>query len=116
MSKTAFILTSYCTIYEHYKMPIMIAMRETKEDAQALHRTFLTQGKATNIRAVKLDNFTIEISAANAHTPIILGKLCKDLAQAEKAAKKFAVLYPTAFIRVIQFKQCKGINLGGNNG
>jgi len=102
MSKNAFILTAGYHVFDDVFMPIVIAMRESKEDILSLHHIYSKQGKLTNIKAINLNHYTLEISLGNAHAPII----------------PFKTIYPTAQIRVIQFKeaflfkQCAGIGLG----
>lgn len=76
------------------------------------------QGKLTNIRAINLNHYTLEISLGNARAPIIHAEGRRNRAEAEEAIAPFKTLYPTAQIRVIRFKeaflfkQCAGIGLG----
>lgn len=120
MSKTAFILTAGYHVFEDAFMPIVIAMRESKGDILILHRAYAKQGKLTNIRAINLNHYTLEISLGNARAPIIHAEGKRERAEAEEAIAPFKTLYPTAQIRVIQFKdaflfkQCAGIGLGIN--
>lgn len=118
MSKTAFILTAGYHVFDDVFMPIVIAMRETKGDILSLHRAYAQQGKLTNIRAINLNHYTLEISLGNARAPIIHAEGKRERAEAEEAIEPFKSIYPTAQIRVIQFKdtflfkQCAGIGLG----
>lgn len=118
MSKTAFILTAGYHVFEDAFMPIVVAMRETKGDILSLHHIYVRQGKLTNIKAINLNHYTLEISLGNARAPIIHTEGRKERAEAEGAIAPFKTLYPTAQIRVIQFKdaflfkQCAGIGLG----
>ncbi|HHQ2189029.1 TPA: hypothetical protein ACSPDI_000722 [Haemophilus influenzae] len=116
MSKTAFVLTAGVHVFEGSFMPIVIAMRESKEAILELHRTYTLQGKLTNIRAINLNHYTLEISLGNARAPIIHAEGNRERAEAEEAIAPFKTLYPTAQIRVIQFKdaflfkQCAGLD------
>ena len=118
MSKTAFILTAGHHVFEDAFMPIVIAMRESKGDILILHRAYAKQGKLTNIRAINLNHYTLEISLGNARAPIIHAEGKRSRTDAEEAIAPFKTLYPAAQIRVIQFKdtflfkQCAGIGLG----
>ena len=118
MSKTAFILTAGYHVFEDAFMPIVIAMRESKEAILSLHRTYTLQGKLTKIKEINLNHYTLEISLGNARAPIIHAEGRRSRAEAEEAIAPFKTLYPTAQIRVIQFKdtflfkQCAGIGLG----
>ena len=118
MSKTAFILTAGHHVFEDAFMPIVIAMRESKGDILILHRAYARQGKLTNIKAINLNHYTLEINLGNARAPIIHAERKRSCAEAEEAIAPFKTLYPTAQIRVIQFKdaflfkQCAGIGLG----
>lgn len=118
MSKTAFILTAGYHVVDDLFMPIVVAMRETKGDILSLHHTYVRQGKLTNIKAINLNHYTLEISLGNARAPIIHAEGRRGRAEAEEAIAPFKTLYPTAQIRVIQFKdaflfkQCAGIGLG----
>lgn len=118
MSKTAFILTAGFHVFDDLFMPIVIAMRESKEDILSLHRTYTKQGKLTNIKAINLNHYTLEISLGNARAPIIHAEGKRSRVDLEEAIAPFKTLYPTAQIRVIQFKdaflfkQCAGIGLG----
>ncbi|TPH25394.1 hypothetical protein [Haemophilus haemolyticus] len=120
MSKTAFILTAGYHVFEDAFMPIVIAMRKSKGDILILHRAYARQGKLTNIKAINLNHYTLEISLGNARAPIIHAEGRKERAEAEEAIAPFKSIYPTAQIRVIQFKdtflfkQCAGIGLGIN--
>lgn len=120
MSKTAFILTAGYHVFEDAFMPIVVAMRETKGDILSLHHIYVRQGKLTNIRAINLNHYTLEISLGNARAPIIHAEGKRSRADAEEAIAPFKTLYPTAQIRVIQFKdaflfkQCARIGLGIN--
>ncbi|MEX4584537.1 hypothetical protein MY756_04795 [Haemophilus influenzae] len=118
MSKTAFILTAGYHVFEDAFMPIVIAMRKSKGDILILYRAYARQGKLTNIKAINLNHYTLEISLGNARAPIIHAEGRRGRAEAEEAIAPFKTLYPTAQIRVIQFKdaflfkQCAGIGLG----
>lgn len=118
MSKTAFILTAGVHVFEDVFMPIVIAMRESKEDILILHRAYARQEKLTNIKAINLNHYTLEISLGNAQAPIIHAEGKRERADLEGVIAPFKTLYPTAQIRVIQFKnaflfkQCAGIGLG----
>lgn len=118
MSKTAFILTAGYHVFEDAFMPIVIAMRESKGDILILHRAYARQGKLTNIKAINLNHYTLEISLGNARAPIIHAEGKRERAEAEETIAPFKSIYPTAQIRVIQFKdafllkQCAGIGLG----
>lgn len=118
MSKTAFILTAGYHVVDDLFMPIVVAMRETKGDILSLHHTYVRQGKLTNIKAINLNHYTLEISLGNARAPIIHAEGRRGRAEAEEAIAPLKTLYPTAQIRVIQFKdaflfkQCAGIGLG----
>lgn len=118
MSKTAFILTAGVHVFEDAFMPIVIAMRESKGDILILHRAYARQGKLTNIKAINLNHYTLEISLGNAQAPIIHAEGKRERADLEGVIAPFKTLYPTAQIRVIQFKnaflfkQCAGIGLG----
>lgn len=118
MSKTAFILTAGYHVFDDVFMPIVVAMRESKEAILSLHRNYALQGKLTNIRAINLNHYTLEISLGNARAPIIHAEGRRNRAEAEEAIAPFKTLYPTAQIRVIRFKeeflfkQCAGIGLG----
>lgn len=118
MSKTAFVLTTGVQVIEDLFMPIVIAMGESKEAILNLHRTYTLQGKLTNIKEIHLNHYTLEISLGNAQAPIIHAEGKKSPAGLEEAIEHFQALYPTAQIRVIQFKdaflfkQCAGIGLG----
>ena len=118
MSKTAFILTAGFHVFDDLFMPIVIAMRESKEDILSLHRTYAKQGKLTNIKAINLNHYTLEISLGNARAPIIHAEGKRERVKAEEGMEHFQAIYPTAQIRVIQFKeaflfkQCAGIGLG----
>lgn len=120
MSKTAFILTAGYHVFDDVFMPIVVAMRESKEAILSLHRNYALQGKLTNIRAINLNHYTLEISLGNARAPIIHAAGRRERAEAEEAIAPFKSIYPTAQIRVIQFKdaflfkQCAGIGLGIN--
>lgn len=120
MSKTAFILTAGFHVFDDLFMPIVIAMRKSEEDILSLHRTYAKQGKLTNIKAINLNYYALEISLGNARAPIIHAEGRRERAEAEEAIEHFQALYPTAQIRVIQFKdaflfkQCAGIGLGIN--
>ena len=120
MSKTAFILTAGYHVFEDAFMPIVIAIRESKGDILSLHHTYARQGELTNIRAINLNHYTLEISLGNARAPIIHAEGRRERAEAEEAIAPFKTLYPTAQIRVIQFKdaflfkQCAEIGLGIN--
>lgn len=120
MSKAAFILTAGYHVFEDAFMPIVVAMRETKGDILSLRHTYARQGKLTNIKAINLNHYTLEISLGNARAPIIHAEGRKERAETEGAIAPFKTLYPTAQIRVIQFKdaflfkQCAGIGLGIN--
>ncbi|XOC35399.1 hypothetical protein MY517_01285 [Haemophilus influenzae] len=120
MSKTAFILTAGVHVIDDAFMPIVVAMRETKGDILSLHRAYARQGKLTNVRAINLNHYTLEIRLGNASAPIIHAEGRRERAEAEEAIAPFKTLYPTAQIRVIQFKdaflfkQCAGIGLGIN--
>ena len=110
MSKTSFILTAGYHVFEDAFMPIVVAMRETKGDILSLHHIYAKQGKLTNIRAINLNHYT-------PRAPIIHAEGKRSRADAEEAIAPFKTLYPTAQIRVIQFKdaflfkQCAGIGL-----
>ena len=118
MSKTAFILTAGYHVFEDAFMPIVIAIRESKGDILSLHHTYARQGELTNIRAINLNHYTLEISLGNARAPIIHAEGRRSRVEAEEAIAPFKTLYLTAQIRVIQFKdaflfkQCAGIGLG----
>nr|DAL95253.1 MAG TPA: hypothetical protein [Caudoviricetes sp.] len=118
MSKNAFILTAGYHVFDDVFMPIVIAMRESKEDILSLHHIYSKQGKLTNIKAINLNHYTLEISLGNAHAPIIHAKGRIERADALGTITPFKTIYPTAQIRVIQFKeaflfkQCAGIGLG----
>lgn len=118
MSKTAFILTAGYHVVDDLFMLTVVAMRETKEAILSLHRTYAQQGKLTNIRAINLNHYTLEISLGNARAPIIHAEGRRERTEAEEAIEPFKSIYPTAQIRVIQFKdaflfkQCAGIGLG----
>lgn len=118
MSKTAFILTAGYHVFEDAFMPIVVAMRETKGDILSLHHIYVRQGKLTNIKAINLNHYTLEISLGNARAPIIHAEGRRSRADLEGVIEDFQVIYPTAQIRVIQFKdtflfkQCAGIGLG----
>ena len=71
MSKTAFILTAGYHVFEDAFMPIVVAMRESKEAILSLHRTYTLQGKLTKIKETNLNHYTLEISLGNAHAPLI---------------------------------------------
>ncbi|EGF16794.1 hypothetical protein AO053_04185 [Haemophilus influenzae biotype aegyptius] len=118
MSKTAFVLTAGVHVFEGSFMPIVIATGESKEAILSFHRTYTLQGKLTNIKEINLNHYTLEISLGNAQAPIIHAKGKRSRADLEEAIEHFQILYPTAQIRVIQFKdaflfkQCAGIRLG----
>ncbi|AXH83507.1 TPA: hypothetical protein ACPPAU_001714 [Haemophilus influenzae] len=118
MSKTAFILTAGYHVFEDAFMPIVVAMRESKEAILSLHRTYTLRGKLTKIKEINLNHYTLEISLGNAHAPLINAEGKREPAGLEGAIEPFKTLYPTAQIRVIQFKdaflfkQCAGIGLG----
>lgn len=118
MSKTAFILTAGYHVVDDLFMLTVVAMRETKGDILSLHHTYARQGKLTNIKAINLNHYTLEISLDNARVPIIHAEGRKERAEAEETIAPFKTLYPTAQIRVIQFKdaflfkQCAEIGLG----
>ena len=118
MSKTAFILTAGYHVFEDAFMPIVVAMRETKGDILSLHHIYVRQGKLTNIKAINLNHYTLEISLGNARAPIIHAEGRRSRADLEGVIEDFQVIYPTAQIRVILFKdtflfkQCAGIGLG----
>ena len=118
MSKTAFILTAGYHVFEDAFMPIVVAMRKSKGDILILHRAYTQQGKLTKIKEINLNHYTLEISLGNARAPIIHAEGRRSRAEAEEAIEPFKTLYPTAQIRVIQFKdaflfkQCAGIGLG----
>ena len=118
MSKTAFILTAGYHVFEDAFMPIVVAMRKSKGDIVILHRAYTQQGKLTKIKEINLNHYTLEISLGNARAPIIHAEGRRGRAEAEEAIEPFKTLYPTAQIRVIQFKdaflfkQCAGIGLG----
>ena len=118
MSKTAFILTAGFHVFDDVFMPIVVAMRETKGDILSLHHIYTKRGKLTNIKAINLNHYTLEISLGNARAPIIHAGGRRERAEAEEAIAPFKSIYPTAQIRVIQFKdaflfkQCAGIGLG----
>ena len=120
MSKTAFILTAGYHVFEDAFMPIVVAIRESKEAILSLHRTYTLQGKLTKIKEINLNHYTLEISLGNAHAPLINAEGKREPAGLERAIEPFKTLYPTAQIRVIQFKdaflfkQCAGIGLGIN--
>ncbi|HHF0500392.1 TPA: hypothetical protein ACSJ9Y_001509 [Haemophilus influenzae] len=120
MSKTAFILTAGYHVIDDLFMLTVVAMRESKGDILILHRAYAKQGKLTNIRAINLNHYTLEISLGNAHAPLIHAKGKREPAGLEEAIEHFQALYPTAQISVIQFKdvflfkQCAGIGLGIN--
>ncbi|HHF1770263.1 TPA: hypothetical protein ACPJIH_000246 [Haemophilus influenzae] len=120
MSKTAFILTAGYHVFEDAFMPIVVAMRESKEAILNLHHTYTLQGKLTNIKKIHLNHYTLEISLGNAHAPLIHAKGKREPAGLEEAIEHFQALYPTAQISVIQFKdvflfkQRAGIGLGIN--
>ena len=120
MSKTAFILTAGYHVFDDVFMPIVVAMRETKGDILSLHRDYARQGKLTNVRAINLNHYTLEFVLGNARAPIIHAEGRRERAEAEEAISPFKTLYPTAQIRVIQFKdtflfkQCAGNGLGIN--
>lgn len=117
MSKTAFILTAGFHVFDDLFMPIVITMRESKEDILSLHRTYAKQGKLTNIKAINLNHYTLEISLGNALPIIIHAEGRRERAEAEEAVEPFKAICPTAQIRVIQFKdtflfkQCAEIDL-----
>lgn len=118
MSKTAFILTAGYHVVDDLFMPIVVAMRESKEAILSLHRTYTLRGKLTKIKEIHLNHYTLEISLGNAQAPIIHAEGKREPADLEEAIEPFKTLYPTAQIRVIQFKdaflfkQCAGIGLG----
>ena len=118
MSKTAFVLTAGVHVFEGSFMPIVIAMRETKGDILSFNRAYARQGKLTNVRAINLNHYTLEFVLGNARAPIIHAEGKRERAEVEKWVGHFQILYPTAQIRVIQFKdaflfkQCAGIGLG----
>lgn len=118
MSKTAFILTAGYHVVDDLFMLTIVAMRESKEDILSLHHLYTRQGKLTNVKAINLNHYTLEISLGNARAPIIHAEGRRNRAEAEEAIAPFKTLYPTAQIRVIQFKdaflfkQCAGIGLG----
>ncbi len=120
MSKAAFILTAGYHVIDDLFMLTVVAMRETKGDILSLHRAYARQGKLTNVRAINLNHYTLKISLGNAHAPLIHAEGRRGRAEAEEAIEHFQVLYPTAQISVIQFKdvflfkQCAGIGLGIN--
>mgnify|MGYP000109228464 CR=1 FL=1 len=120
MSKTAFVLTTGVQVIEDLFMPIVIAMGESEEAILNLHHTYTLQGKLTNIKKIHLNHYTLEISLGNARAPIIHAEGRRSRVEAEEAIAPFKTLYPTAQIRVIQFKdaflfkQCAGIGLGIN--
>lgn len=120
MSKTAFILTAGVHVIDDLLMPIVIAVRESEEAILSLHRTYTLQGKLTNIKKINLNHYTLEISLGNAQAPIIHAEGKRERAGLEEAIERFQVLYPTAQISVIQFKdvflfkQRAGIGLGIN--
>ncbi|TPH20900.1 hypothetical protein EUX48_08350 [Haemophilus haemolyticus] len=118
MSKTAFILTAGYHVVDDLFMLTIVAMRESKEDILNLHRTYTLQGKLTKIKEINLNHYTLEISLGNARAPIIHAEGRRERAEAEEAIAPFKSIYPTAQIRVIQFKdaflfkQCAGNGLG----
>lgn len=120
MSKTAFILTAGYHVFEDAFMPIVVAMRESKEAILSLHRTYTLQGELTKIKEIHLNHYTLEISLGNAHAPLIHAEGKREPAGLEEAIEHFQALYPTAQISVIQFKdvflfkQRAGIGLGIN--
>ncbi|PRM46160.1 hypothetical protein [Haemophilus influenzae] len=120
MSKTAFVLTAGYHVFEDAFMPIVVAMRESKEAILNLHHTYTLQGKLTNIKKIHLNHYTLKISLGNAHAPLIHAEGKREPAGLEEAIEHFQALYPTAQIRVIQFKdaflfkQRAGIGLGIN--
>lgn len=71
MSKTAFILTAGFHVVDDLFMLTVVAMRESKGDILSLHRDYARQGKLTNVRAINLNHYTLEISLGNARAPII---------------------------------------------
>ena len=101
MSKTAFILTAGYHVFDDVFMPIVVAMRESKGDILILHRAYAKQGKLTNIRAINLNHYTLEISLGNARAPII---------HAEGRRERAVIQFKDAFL----FKQCAEIGLGIN--
>lgn len=120
MSKTAFILTAGYHVFEDAFMPIVVAMRESKEAILNLHHTYTLQGELTNIKEIHLNHYTLKISLGNAHAPLIHAEGKREPAGLEEAIEHFQALYPTAQISVIQFKdvflfkQRAGIGLGIN--
>ena len=118
MSKTAFILTAGHHVIDDLFMLTVVAMRESKGDILILHRAYARQGKLTNVRAINLNHYTLEFVLGNARAPIIHAEGKRERAEVEKWVGHFQILYPTAQIRVIQFKdaflfkQCAGIGLG----
>ena len=118
MSKTAFILTAGYHVIDDLFMLTVVAMRETKGDILSLHRAYAQQGKLTNVRAINLNHYTLEFVLGNARAPIIHAEGKRSRADLEGAIAPFKTLYPTAQIRVIQFKdtflfkQCAGNGLG----
>lgn len=118
MSKTAFILTAGFHVVDDLFMLTVVAMRESKEAILSLHRNYALQGKLTKIKEINLNHYTLEISLGNARAPIIHAEGRRERAEAEEAIAPFKTIYPTAQIRVIQFKdaflfkQCAGIGLG----
>ena len=120
MSKTAFILTAGYHVFDDFFLLTVVAMRDSKGDILILHRAYARQGKLTNIKAINLNHYTLEISLGNAHAPLINAEGKREPAGLEGAIEPFKTLYPTAQIRVIQFKdaflfkQCAGIGLGIN--
>ena len=118
MSKTAFILTAGYHVVDDLFMLTVVAMRESKGDILSLRHIYAKQGKLTNIRAINLNHYTLEINLGNARAPIIHAEGRRSRADLEGVIEDFQVIYPTAQIRVIQFKdtflfkQCAGIGLG----
>ncbi|EGT78484.1 hypothetical protein [Haemophilus haemolyticus] len=118
MSKTAFILTAGYHVVDDLFMLTVVAMRETKGDILSLHRAYARQGKLTNVRAINLNHYTLEFVLGNARAPIIHAEGKRERTDLEEAIAPFKSIYPTAQIRVIQFKdtflfkQCAGIGLG----
>lgn len=104
MSKTVFILTQLVPFLGNDALSIIVAVRETKAEIEALQKGFLQQGKITGVRSVNINYYTLIIETGNAMPSLILATAKKRREPLDEAREIFKKLLPNAHIRVVQLR------------
>ena len=104
MSKTVFILTQLVPFLGDGALSIIVAVRETKAEIEALQKGFLQQGKITGVRSVNTNYYTLIIETGNAMPSLILATAKKRREPLDEAREIFKKLLPNAHIRVVQLR------------